>query len=98
MPEPTLLIIWRLKSWPVPVGQEKRSNGGAARSQISACRVCAGQGPAAGDTRARGDGPRSRRAAAGGVFQRAAEPELVFQSIQFTRSRRTAAAAASGRQ
>ena len=30
MPESTLLIIWRLKSWPISVGQEKRCDGGPA--------------------------------------------------------------------
>ena len=42
MPESTLLIIWRLKSWPIAVGQEKRSDGGPARSEVSACQKSAG--------------------------------------------------------
>src|ERR1700675_2511921 len=98
MPESALLIVWRLKSWPVPVGQEKRSHGGPVRSEISACEIFACRIPVAGRNPAGGDGADSGRPAAGGLLRRATEPQLVFEPVQFTRSHRAAAATASGRQ
>ena len=95
MPESTLLIVWRLKSWPISVGQEKRYDGGPAQSQISAC-----QSSAPGATRRTAVGLILGAPLLGGLRRRAAEPELVFQSVQRSQPPRpagSAAAAARGR-
>src|SRR5260370_41923254 len=77
MPESPLLIIRRLKSWPISVGQEKRCDGGPAKSQGSAQVSVFGGNPADGGW------SDSRRAPARGLRRGAAGPQPVFQSIQF---------------
>src|ERR1700674_2677377 len=90
MPESTLLIVPDVKSWPVSVGQEKRCDGGPARSQGAA--QGSAQGSAVGGNPADGGWPDSRCAPAWGLLW----PRLIFQPIQLRRFR-TGAAAARGR-
>src|SRR5260370_18153528 len=92
MPESPLLIIRTVKSRPLPVGQEKRCDGGSARTQVFACQVSA-----FGGNPADGAWLDSRRAPARGLRRRAAEPQPVFESVQFLPTRSLGAASAAAR-
>src|ERR1700710_1582593 len=78
------------KSGPVRDRSRKRLDGGPALSQIWT----------SGNDPADGGWADSRRALARGLLGRPAEPQLVFESLQFVRTRpgRPAATAACGRQ
>ena len=73
MPESAPLIVGRLKCRPIWAGQEKRCDGGAARTQILAFQVRAG-----GADPADGARPDSRRAPARGLRRHG----LAFKSVQ----------------
>src|SRR5260370_42433447 len=92
MPESPLLIIRTVESRPLPVGQEKRCDGGSARTQVFACQVSA-----FGGNPADGAWLDSRRAPARGLRRRAAEPQPVFESVQFLPTRSLGAASAAAR-
>src|ERR1019366_6937436 len=88
---PPSLIIGGLKSWPITVGQEKRYDGGPAKSQGSAQVTAFGSDPA---DRGWLD---SWRAPAWGLRRHAAKPRLAFQSIQYRPFGAGSAAARCGR-